>query len=184
MHVQAYLSCMDAIAAGCLTAMLVDSMVRRGVVLHKYLLLALEIAGNLTALWIILNPSPHMDFKANVYRRLLIFAICVVCFTVALAGRPGGALAAPLRFFGRYIYEAYLTHAIVISAVFWTYIAWHRGRMTLWILATLPLTAALAWACATFYSEPLNRLVRKTLLRRPPVKAAPIDTVSADLVSS
>lgn len=165
MHVQAYLSCMDAISAGCLTAMLVDSVVRRGIIVPKYLLLAMEIASNLVVLWILANPFSHMDFRASFYRRTLIVAMCGIAFTAALTGRPGGILAAPFRFFGKYIYEAYLTHAIVISAVFWTY-------------------AALSWACATFYSEPLNRRLRKILLRRPPAKAVPIDVVSVGLVRS
>lgn len=162
MQRQSYLSCMDAIAFGCLTAMLVSYVIRRGIVPAKSRLIAIEIAANVVVLIALFCPEPLLAKVRLLWllHVMLTGGICAVAFSTVLLARPGGAISAPLRFFGRYVYEAYLTHAIVLSAVFWTYIYVRRGPLTLWIIVAILLTVAVSWACANFYSEPLNRRLR------------------------
>lgn len=169
---QAYLSCMDSIAAGCLVAMLVAWLIRSNIVISMYLLIAMEVAGNVLAIAAQLCPD-HIIQKYNLVWLMnltLTTGMCLIAFATALLMREGGRISIPLRFLGRYAYEAYLTHMLILTALSYFYLKLHRGPITLWILALLAITGAVSWFFATYYSEPLNKWLRKA--RRRPVSAS------------
>jgi peptidoglycan/LPS O-acetylase OafA/YrhL len=157
---RSYLSCMDAISMGCITALAAVWVQRRSFHLP---LLTLQTAGGLLLATIALWPywiSTGRLGRSGLDASMLAFATCVVTFTAVLRRRPGFAWTAPLRWFGKYIYEIYLTHSFVVIAASALYARVQRGPLTLWILAMLAASLPLGWLFAHYFSEPLHRRLR------------------------
>lgn len=160
-----YLGGMDGIALGCLSALLVDRSLRQSAVPSRSFLIAFELAGAalifLIALW---PPSPVISFigRSGLDGTLLAFGTCLVIIGTVLRGAVGGRLTAPLRWFGRHSYELYLTHEFVVVWLTMLLAKLHRGALPFWIVAILLLCAALGFLTARYYSEPLNRKLRRS----------------------
>jgi peptidoglycan/LPS O-acetylase OafA/YrhL len=165
-HWKGYLQCSDAIAMGCLTALAFDFLgKRRG----GRSLLPLQIIGSVIALFITLHPksiSLGIVERSGLDVSLLAFSVCLIVFASTLRNKAGSVWTAPLRFLGRYVYEAYLVHAFVVLWTVDLYLRVRRGPITLWYAAIFLVTAGMAWLCATFFSEPLNRKLRAAPVRR------------------
>jgi peptidoglycan/LPS O-acetylase OafA/YrhL len=167
-HWKGYLQCSDAIAMGCLTGLAVEFVRVRGGV-GKLRLLPIQLAGALMALFFALRPK---SFSLGIIERwgldtsLLAFSICLIIFASTLRNEAGSIWTAPLRFLGRYIYEAYLIHAFVVLWTVDMYLRVRRGPITLWYAAIFLLTTGIAWVCATYFSEPLNRRLRTPSTKR------------------
>jgi peptidoglycan/LPS O-acetylase OafA/YrhL len=77
--------------------------------------------------------------------------------------RPGRWISSPLRWFGRNSYEVYLTHMFVVTWGIQLFVA--RGLSVGWAplayLAMLWLAGGLGAVVARWYSEPLNRRLRR-----------------------
>jgi peptidoglycan/LPS O-acetylase OafA/YrhL len=162
-----YLQCSDSIALGCLTALAID-FVRghRGVL--KLKLLPIQLIGSLMALFLALRPnslSLGILERSGLDVSVLAFSICLIVFASVLRSKTGTVWTAPFRFLGRYIYEAYLVHTFVLSWTIDLYLRVRRGPVTLWYAAIFLVTAGVAWLCATYFSEPLNRRLRASSAR-------------------
>jgi peptidoglycan/LPS O-acetylase OafA/YrhL len=131
-----YLGGMDAIALGCLCALLTNRLLpgvphdqradaSRSLIvgsLSSRRLLALQLLGYALILWIFLWPRFHwMRFLGRTALDgtvLPIGACFIIAATVlrenALRGAIASRLTAPLRWFGRHSYELYLTHSFFV----------------------------------------------------------------------
>lgn len=172
---KSYLGGMNAIVLGCLTALLCDRMSRLAPISRKALYAA-ETLGWVLIAWIASWPAwPWLHNTDRFLARhdlddtVLPLGVCLVMLTTVLRGsRGGGALTAPIRWFGRHSYEVYLTHEFLVILGVEAYFRWHGSRPGLWALAITASTAPLGWAVAHWFSEPMNRRLRGA---RPPVPA-------------
>jgi peptidoglycan/LPS O-acetylase OafA/YrhL len=191
-----YLSCMDGIALGCLAAMFAAK-----IKLGDKTNLALRLSGTLfcglivifrgtaarlgfykagldvTALEIgtvLLVNALQQTFDRNAAR-----AIAPACSATRMSPKrllrvTAGFPSALLQWFGRNSYEVYLTHMLVVWPMVIAFQHFHfsRNMAPLWFLATTALAGTTGHVVSQFYSEPLNRTLRRELLRAAPHAAA------------
>jgi peptidoglycan/LPS O-acetylase OafA/YrhL len=156
-----YLGGMDAIAMGCLTALAASRIhLSRG-----KLIAARAIGASLVAF--ILGFSilveeiglPQLGLDMTV----IALGACLVMATVAQAPRRLPMTVRPLLWLGRRSYEIYLTHMFVVISlyvIFTRFGAPSIGVPALFI-ATVLLSGLLGEFVARFYSEPMNRYLRR-----------------------
>ncbi|ADW70449.1 acyltransferase family protein [Granulicella tundricola] len=166
-----YLGGTDAIALGCLTALLTNHLLGRRKVGDKTLL-AIQTFGALLILFIALAPRwhwlhPAMRFlgRSALDNDVLMLGTCLVMLCSVLLGTGGSLFTAPIRWFGRHSYEVYLTHEFLVIGGVSLYLHYKKGPITLWYLGILLLTVPLGWLVSHFFFEPLNRKLRGA---RPP----------------
>jgi peptidoglycan/LPS O-acetylase OafA/YrhL len=155
-----YLGGMDAIALGCLTALLV-SRVR----LSRNVLRALAAAG--TA---VLTFSLCFSIRAYIWglgadglnMTILAIGTCMVIIVAADSAWKAPRILAPLLALGRRSYEVYLTHVFVVMVLFQLFR--DRGKpmraVPLLFIGAIIFAGVLGAIVARFYSEPLNRMIR------------------------
>jgi peptidoglycan/LPS O-acetylase OafA/YrhL len=160
-----YLGGMDAIAMGCLTALLVAHCQQRS--LSRMGLVAMQMLGALLIFWIFLRPTwqwirpvMHWIGKNGVDGSILPLGACLIIFGSVLRNKPGRVWTAPIRWFGRHSYEVYLTHEFIVVWMSALFLRTKAGPLWCWIVAIVLLTAPLGWLVARFYSEPMNRRLR------------------------
>jgi peptidoglycan/LPS O-acetylase OafA/YrhL len=85
-------------------------------------------------------------------------------FLGTMVGAPG----AVVRWFGRNSYEVYLTHMLVVWPMVGLFAITHQGinMAPVWFVATIALAGALGHVVSRYYSEPLNRKLRRGLISR------------------
>lgn len=159
-----YLANMDCIALGCLTAIFAPRLrAWRG---------KAEIAGWIgLALVVFLRRLvlPKAFFSAGLDVTVLSIAAALALLGAGGLPRIPMILTAPFRWFGRSSYEIYLTHSfIVILGSQW--FAAHKIPIEYapaWFAGSVAAAGLLGFAVAHWYSEPLNRKLRrqKPLLR-------------------
>ena len=156
-----YLSCMDAIAVGCLSAIATHVVVigqRAGVVIEVmgWALIALVTLFRAEARYLRL-----FDTGLNV--TVLALGAGMIALACAQARREGAWFLAPIRWFGRNSYEVYLTHMMVIFALLPA--AQYLDAGNRWVIVWYSLMIAAAgifgWCIAHCYSEPMNRRLRQ-----------------------
>lgn len=156
-----YLGGMDAIALGCLTALLV-SRIR----LSRLALRTLAGAG--AALVIFSLCFSLQAYRWGLGRNGLNMTIIAVgaCMIVAAAAQtqwrgPRGVRL--LLGLGQRSYEVYLTHMFVVFAFFHLFLDAGKpmGGVPALFIAVIVIAGLLGEAVARFYSEPMNRLLRK-----------------------
>ncbi len=108
-----YLSCMDAIALGCLAAMIAASVRFRPATLR-----ALQIIG--AALVLLIMTARPLVRAMHIYQlgldvTCLALGTCLLQIAIAQRNRAGGLATAPIRWFGRNSYEVYLTHMFIVT---------------------------------------------------------------------
>jgi peptidoglycan/LPS O-acetylase OafA/YrhL len=155
-----YLGGMDAIAMGCLTALLLDGRrLRRGLlwifgivggVLMMFCLGASELAGR----W---------GLERNgLYMTILAVGACMVIGVAAQTGWRSPRVLAPVLLLGRRSYEVYLTHMFVVFGLFHVFV-WLGKPLELapvLFLAVILVAGLLGEIVAEVYSEPMNRRLR------------------------
>jgi peptidoglycan/LPS O-acetylase OafA/YrhL len=162
-----YLGSMDAIALGCLTALLV-SRVR----LSRPVLRGVGAAGAAVLVFI-------LGFSFQAYRwgldrsgldmTILAVGTCMFIAASAQAQWKFPRLLAPLLKIGEYSYEIYLTHMFVVFVLFDVFV---RAGKPMWLVAALfmavtLLSSVVGALVASFYSEPMNRRLRSGLANQP-----------------
>lgn len=165
---KSYLGGMGCIAMGCLAALLLRHWQTRGTAPSDNKLLALAWAG--AAVMFLAGPPFSWAWHAPLGRTDLddsLLALGAGMFILATVqrNRPGRRWTAPLRWFGRHSYEVYLTHEFVVVWITLLYArvdGTNSHRLLLWIALMLTLSAPLGWATAKFFSEPMNRRLRRT----------------------
>jgi peptidoglycan/LPS O-acetylase OafA/YrhL len=166
---KSYLGGMDAIALGCMTALLATHLKRRSP--PRAMLLILQSLGTLLVAWMVwwprwswIRPLMHSITVADLDDLILPLGACLIMLGSTLRAKKGSLAAAPIRWFGRHSYEVYLTHEFVVVWGVQLYVAVAKSHrpapLGLWVAAILILTAPLGWLMARFFSEPLNRALR------------------------
>jgi peptidoglycan/LPS O-acetylase OafA/YrhL len=156
-----YLGGMDAIALGCLTALLVKRFR-----LSRIVLWMLGIAG--TALLIFslcfsLQVGAWGLARIGLDMTVLAVGACMVIATVAQTNWKGPWVIRPLLNLGQRSYEVYLTHMFVVFGLFQLFVLYGKPMRSVPGLFIVTIVAAglLGELVARFYSEPLNRLIRE-----------------------
>lgn len=158
-----YLSSMDGIALGCLTAML-----RNGWRASPGQVRVLRTSGTLLVLLVMV--ARPVAKGLHLYQLGLDFTVlatgtCLLMLAIREPRKMGRWPIAPLRWFGRHSYEIYLTHCFIMMWGIETYLELgiSPGWAWAWYLIMLALSAVLGWVVARWYSEPVNRFLRKGL---------------------
>ena len=162
------LACFDAIAIGCLTALLV----RRARVseVNRNLLQGAALAG---MTWIYvragIDSSPVWGISA------MAFGASVFLFaegahrtgTETALSTPHRALL-PIGWLGSHSYELYLFHIVLLAGLrsLLSPKVMQANAKPQWLVFFLLVSAAVAWAIARYYSEPLNVALRARLSER------------------
>lgn len=159
-YMYAYQACFDAIALGCLTALLA----RRASLPQPWLRpLRLGAVIGMAAVYLI-GIGGH---EALGFSMMALFA-ALYLWTVADEQRPTlcrGPLGALLRWSGRHSYELYLFHVIALAAMRNVLPKKELTYLTRlpWFLLFLAVSGALAWLVAHYLAEPANHCFRRLL---------------------
>lgn len=107
-----YLSGMDAIALGCLAAMIAARWR-----LRPATLVALQVIGTVMVL-IVMTARP-LGWKLHLYplgldMTFLALGTCCLQIAIAQGNHVGNWITTPIRWFGRNSYEVYLTHVFIV----------------------------------------------------------------------
>lgn len=155
-----YLGGMDAIALGCLTALLV-SRTR----FSRPVLWTLGSVG--VAILIFILGFSIQSAKLGLERTgldMTVLAIGTCMFIAATAQTQWKAprVISPLLKIGQYSYEIYLTHMFVVFALFGLLVTVGKpmGLVPVLFVVVILISGLLGGIVASFYSEPLNRLLR------------------------
>jgi peptidoglycan/LPS O-acetylase OafA/YrhL len=158
-----YLGGMDAIALGCLTAI----MLPRLEMSRRIMRLLVGLGTVLVLLILCFSNQAEAWGLGRLGLDMTILAIGT-CMLIAVAGRtrwrsPSAML--PLIELGRQSYEVYLTHMFVVFALFgwFTSAGSPLHRVPVLFLGTILMAALLGASLARLYSEPMNRLIRRRL---------------------
>ena len=164
---KSYFGCMDAIAFGCLAALLADWLMKRKQRIRPGVLTALELFGAAMIALIFVWPPWHwMRFvgRYGLDGTILPVGTCLTMIGMILKGKPGGPWTAPLRWFGRNSYEIYLTHEfIVIWGTMLCVKVGQPGPLPLWYLGIALASAIPGAIAARYYSEPWNVRLRRPI---------------------
>lgn len=174
-----YLSCMDAIAIGCIAAMLRERMI-----LTARLRSALLWTGATLAIFVTM--CKPLVLRSGIYRTgldvtLLSFGVALMCLCFAQANQPGGIQWAWLRWFGRNSYEVYLTHMMVVFPVLTISRRLDPGLhwAPVSYVVIIVTSGAFGALIAHYFSEPLNKYFRRSReLARPKPATVEIPAVN------
>ena len=165
-HEYSYLGSMDAIALGCLTAILVSRrrLSRR----------AVQIAAVIgTALVVVCLGFSFTSFNGELERRGLDMSVLAIgtCLVIVAAEQTQWDSPRPLHpilNLGRRSYEIYLTHMFVVFVAFDVFLKAGKPRrgVPVFFVAVVVAGAALAELVARYYSEPMNRAIRRRFSKR------------------
>jgi peptidoglycan/LPS O-acetylase OafA/YrhL len=158
---QSYLGGMDAIALGCLTALLVNRVrfspapLRAIAVAGATLILSILVGLRLTYVPLIAESGVDMT--------IIALGTCMVIVAAAQTQWKGPRLLAPLLRLGQCSYEVYLTHMFVVFAFFAIFVKYGNPiwSVPLLFVATVVAAAVAGDVVARFFSEPLNRMLRQ-----------------------
>jgi peptidoglycan/LPS O-acetylase OafA/YrhL len=160
-----YLGGMDAISLGCLTALLLS-----GVQLSRRWRWILGCGGAGLMLFCVCDSIQAGRWGLEKYGLAMSILAIGTCMVIAVASPSAGEagwrsprIFAPVLLLGRRSYEIYLSHMFVVFALFAIFV--HAGK-PLWavpvlFLAVIAVAGALGELIARFYSEPMNRRLRK-----------------------
>jgi peptidoglycan/LPS O-acetylase OafA/YrhL len=156
-----YLGGMDAIALGCLTAIAISrtTIARR----------VIWVVGGLgTALVLfILGFSNQVEAwgldQRGLDMTILAIGSCMVIAAAAQARWKSPRVILPLIILGRRSYEVYLTHMFVVFALYGLYKTANLslGAVPVLFVSVILISGLLGELVARFYSEPMNRLIRR-----------------------
>jgi peptidoglycan/LPS O-acetylase OafA/YrhL len=156
-----YLGGMDAIALGCLTALLVSRL--------RFSRAALWTLGTLgTGLLIFclclsIRAEAWGLGRTGLDMTILAVGTCMVIVAAATTEWRSPRILSPLLRLGQHSYEVYLTHMFVVFLLFRLFLAAGK-RMSLvpaLFVVVIIVAGLFGEVVARFYSEPLNRLLRK-----------------------
>ena len=153
-----YLGGMDAIALGCLTALVLAKLR-----IAPRASLSLGLAG-ICAVVFSLGFAADDDVLARLGLDMTVLAagICLIIAATAQSARAGAVVLEPLRWLGRRSYEVYLTHMFIVMGFFYLFVAGGRPKaaVTLLFLAAIVFSGILGEMVARCFSERLNRMLR------------------------
>lgn len=158
-----YAACFDAIAIGCLTALVARRFRVAGTAARAW-----RIAGALTIMVVYLRGIGGNEVLGFT---LIALGSAAFLFGAAADARPGltgGRGFGALRWMGRHSYEIYLFHIIVLglmrNAIDKAHLS-YAARLP-WFVLFIGLTAALAALVARYVAQPSNEALRRRFLTR------------------
>jgi peptidoglycan/LPS O-acetylase OafA/YrhL len=170
---------MDAIARGCLTA-IISSRV-------KFSQRILEACAGAAAALLILILG--FSLRANAWglaqsgldMTVLALGTCLVIIAAAQSRWRSPRVLLPLVKLGQLSYEVYLTHMFVVFALFDFFLTLGQplGGVPLLFAGVILISGLVGAWVARFYSEPLNQWLRKRWGEGPRRLGAAVDTTSA-----
>lgn len=155
-----YLGGMEGIALGCLTALIVS----RTQFSRSVLAILGTVGAAIVALSLIFTWQIHRDWlgRSGLYMTFLGIGTCMFIAATAQTQWQAPFLFRPLLKLGQYSYEIYLTHVFVVLALLSLFLRAGKpmGLVAAYFVGTIVISGLLGAAVATFYSEPMNRLLR------------------------
>jgi len=184
-----YLGGMDAIALGCLTALFVA---RAGHFSRRSLRMVVG-AGIALLAFVLCHPFwvHAMEYPQNgLDMTIVAVGACLVIVAAAQSQWRSPHIFGPFLLLGRRSYEIYLTHMFIVFALLHLFLAAGKPMMgvPLFFIGVILLAALLGESVARFYSEPMNRLIRRRFgdgadrlgsVIEAPRSALPVDASSA-----
>jgi peptidoglycan/LPS O-acetylase OafA/YrhL len=158
---QSYLGGMDAIALGCLAALLVCRVRFPHIALRA---LALAGAALIVSILVGLRFSHVPLFgESGLDMTIIALGTCMTMIAAAQTQWKGPRLLAPLLRLGQCSYEVYLTHMFVVFALFAVFVKYGSPiwAVPLLFIATIAVAGGVGGIIARFFSEPFNRTLRK-----------------------
>jgi peptidoglycan/LPS O-acetylase OafA/YrhL len=160
-HEYSYLGSMDAIALGSLTALLVTR-----VRLQRKALWSFGIIGSGLVLFILMFSIKAGSWglqKSGLDMSALAVGTCMLIAVAAVTRWRSPAVLAPLRWLGQRSYEIYLSHMFIVVALFGLYLRLGKPLQAVpaVFFAVIAAAGVLGDLVARFYSEPMNRLIRR-----------------------
>ncbi len=170
-----YLANFDAIAMGCLVALLVTRYSMQGL---KARLLRMVAGAGIIVFYL-------RGIENHEVSGFSMVALCTALYLVASVRDPAASFAASratafVRWFGRHSYELYLFHIIVLALCrnVWDKKTLPEIAWTPWFALFIAVSALVAMLIARFISEPANQAIRQRFV---PASAAPGLAVKAPL---
>ena len=156
-----YLGGMDAIALGCLTALVVSRI--RFSQIALWVVWAVGVVLLVFSLCFSLTGDAWGLERTGLDMTVVAVGTCMVIAAVAQSKWKATRIVGPLLRLGERSYEVYLTHMFVVFGAFGLFV---RAGKPMWAVPALfigVIVAAglLGEVVARFYSEPLNRLIRE-----------------------
>ncbi len=158
---KSYLGGMDAIALGCLTAiMLSKQRLPRAVV-------RLSAVTGATLLLIVLGCSVYLESsvigRTGLDMTVLAIGTCMIIAAAAESAWRSPLLLRPILLLGQRSYEVYLTHMFVVFAFFDLFMSAGKPMRAVPILflGTILVAGFQGELLARIYSDPMNRILRK-----------------------
>jgi peptidoglycan/LPS O-acetylase OafA/YrhL len=155
-----YVGGMEAIAMGCLTALIV-SRTRFSRALLRVLggLGAVIVACSLIFSWQAYRGWPG---RTGLNMTILAIGTCMFIAATAQTQWKSPRFVAPLLRIGQYSYEVYLTHMFVVFGLFGLFVDLGKPMRLVPVLfvATILIAGVLGALVAALYSEPMNRRLR------------------------
>jgi len=156
-----YLGGMDAIALGCLTALVVSRISFSPSALRAFG----SIGIALLCLVLGFSSQPFMFGLGSkgIDETILAVGTCMVIIVAAQTRWKSPRVLDPLLRLGQRSYEVYLTHMFVVFAFFNVFVSMEEPMTLVPILfvSTVIVATLLGDAVANLYSEPMNRLLRE-----------------------
>jgi peptidoglycan/LPS O-acetylase OafA/YrhL len=161
-----YFACFDAIALGCLTALLRQRFELQGMA-NRIATLAAAIALTLTY-FIGIDGHEAIGFSAIA---LSTSVLLLTSPTDSGATWSSARIMLPLRWLGRHSYELYLFHIIVLACMrdLVSRDVLGEALKLPWLMLFIALSAGVAAAVSHLFSEPANRALRRRFQAGRPV---------------
>lgn len=101
--------------------------------------------------------------KSGIDMTVLAVGTCMLIAVAAEKRWRSPAALAPLRWLGQRSYEIYLSHMFIVVALFGVYLRLGKPLQSVLVLflAVIVVAGVLGDLVARFYSEPMNRLLRR-----------------------
>ena len=158
-----YLGSMDAIALGCLTALLVSR--------YRFSRPALWSFGSLGTVFLVF--SLFFSIRAETWglartgldMTIVAVGACMVIATSAQTNWKGPRVMRPLLKLGQRSYEVYLSHMFIVFGLFQLFILDGKTLRAVPVLfvSVVVISALFGGVVGKYYSEPMNRLIRQRL---------------------
>jgi peptidoglycan/LPS O-acetylase OafA/YrhL len=155
-----YMGGMDAIAMGCLTAMLLAGRELS----RRWVWVCGSVGG---ALLVFCFGFSIEAYKIGLGKSGLLMTVvgvgaCLVIAAAVVSGWRAPRVLAPVLEMGRRSYEIYLTHMFVVIGAFAVFVAWGKPlRAVWWMFGVVILVAGVfGWGVSVGYSERMNRWLR------------------------
>ena len=156
-----YLGGMDAIAMGCLTAMLLAG--------RKISQRMVWLCGSVGAALLVFCFGFSIEAykmglgKSGLLMTMVGVGACLVIAAAAMSGWRAPRVLAPVLQMGQRSYEIYLTHMFVVVGAFAVFDAWGKPLWAAWWIfaAVIVIATLLGWVVSVGFSEPVNRWLRR-----------------------